>query len=184
MRPFHSAHRAVASLALLMLATVAPAQDERWYNVEMVIFANASEEARTAESWRDDGSVPDLSTAVPIGSRGVAPVSPSAYRLRGIWQALRASPGYQPLRHLAWTQRGTSARSAPDVLVGDSPADPVRGVVQVSRGRFLHVNVDLLLQDVDGSYRFKTKRRMRSNELHYLDHPMFGLVVVITPLEG
>jgi len=26
------------------------------------------------------------------------------------------------------------------------------------------------------------KRRMRSNETHYLDHPMLGLVVSITPL--
>ncbi|MAS25712.1 MAG: hypothetical protein CMH99_10195, partial [Oceanospirillaceae bacterium] len=26
-------------------------------------------------------------------------------------------------------------------------------------------------------------RRMRSNELHYIDHPMLGIVIKITPIE-
>ncbi|KZX60208.1 hypothetical protein A3709_13010 [Halioglobus sp. HI00S01] len=30
---------------------------------------------------------------------------------------------------------------------------------------------------------FKQKRRMRSNEVHYLDHPLVGLVVKFTPLD-
>ena len=28
----------------------------------------------------------------------------------------------------------------------------------------------------------KQKRRMRSTEVHYLDHPLFGLVIKLTPL--
>lgn len=31
-------------------------------------------------------------------------------------------------------------------------------------------------------YRMDESRRMRSNELHYLDHPMFGMLVRVTPL--
>jgi hypothetical protein len=31
-------------------------------------------------------------------------------------------------------------------------------------------------------YRMEESRRMRSNELHYLDHPMFGMLVRVTPL--
>ena len=30
--------------------------------------------------------------------------------------------------------------------------------------------------------RFNEKRRMRSNEVHYLDHPMLGVVVKLTPV--
>lgn len=30
-------------------------------------------------------------------------------------------------------------------------------------------------------YRKEESRRMRSNELHYLDHPMFGMLVLLTP---
>ena len=32
-------------------------------------------------------------------------------------------------------------------------------------------------------YRMQQSRRMRSGELHYLDHPVFGLVVKVTPYE-
>ena len=37
---------------------------------------------------------------------------------------------------------------------------------------------------IDISYRFINHRRMRSNELHYIDHPMFGVLVIATPLQG
>ena len=30
--------------------------------------------------------------------------------------------------------------------------------------------------------RFNEKRRMRSNEVHYLDHPMLGVVIKFTPV--
>ena len=32
-------------------------------------------------------------------------------------------------------------------------------------------------------FQFKESRRMRSTEIHYLDHPFMGMVVVITPVE-
>jgi hypothetical protein len=30
-------------------------------------------------------------------------------------------------------------------------------------------------------YRLQQSRRMRSNEVHYLDHPLFGIIVQVTP---
>ena len=33
------------------------------------------------------------------------------------------------------------------------------------------------------SARIQQSRRMRSNELHYVDHPMLGLVVKVIPVE-
>ena len=174
------------SLAALLLLAAWPGQataQTTWYAVEMIIFANLDGDGRYAESWRDEHGLPDRAGALPVGTGAVAAVSPSDYRLSGIWQALRASRGYRPLRHLAWTQRGTSERSAPQILVGEEPDAPVQGVVQLSRSRFLHVKADLVYQDVDRSYRFTARRKMRSNELHYLDHPMFGLLVIATPLQ-
>ena len=174
--------RALLAVALLGLASAAGAQG--WYSVELVIFAHLAGDGPDAETWRDDPGFPDTALARPIGGAGLGSVGPGAYRLSGVWQALRASGRYRPIRHLAWTQAGRSAANAPVVLVGDSPADPVRGTAQVSRGRFLHLKLDLLYQDADRAYRFRTRRRMRSNELHYLDHPLIGVVAIVTPLEG
>nr|WP_269808628.1 CsiV family protein [Enterovibrio nigricans] len=32
-------------------------------------------------------------------------------------------------------------------------------------------------------YAFKQKRRMRSGEVHYLDHPLMGLIIQVTRVE-
>jgi len=174
---------------LLALALAAPggpaaAQDNTWYSVELIVFATIDAAARGDEAWRADPGVPDLSRAVPVAeSIGVTPVSPAAYRLSGVWQALKASREYRPLRHLAWTQPGASPRGAPEVLIGEESDAAVRGLVQVTRGRFLHARVDLVYDDVGDRYRLKARRRMRSNELHYIDHPLFGVLVLVTPLQ-
>lgn len=84
----------------------------------------------------------------------------------------------------------------------------IEGTITVSVKRYLHMAVDLLLHvpaavvdtsvlpladdtqpvnpsSVTGmqSYRLTETRRMRSTEVHYLDHPAFGVLAVITPYE-
>ncbi|MFT5448399.1 MAG: hypothetical protein ACI9DC_003583 [Gammaproteobacteria bacterium] len=154
------------------------------YAIEMIIFANIDGDDRYSETWQAEPGLPDISRAAPISSadNGVVAVASSAYRLSGIWQVLRGSSQFRPLRHLAWTQRGRSSRFAPEILLGDSPTSDVFGTVRLSRSRFLHLNLDLLLSDDNGSYRLTNHRRMRSNELNYIDHPLFGVLVIATPL--
>jgi hypothetical protein len=54
----------------------------------------------------------------------------------------------------------------------------------VQRRRFLHVSVDLVFQDPSGfeTVRMTGARRMRSKELHYLDHPKLGVLTIARPL--
>ncbi|MGH8503534.1 MAG: CsiV family protein [Gammaproteobacteria bacterium] len=73
------------------------------------------------------------------------------------------------------------------------------GTVKVVLDRYLHVYTDLVFrtpvatQTVQGEglsssgnaiyeYRVQDHRRMRSRELHYLDHPLLGVLVRITPV--
>jgi hypothetical protein len=58
------------------------------------------------------------------------------------------------------------------------------GTVSLARARFLHLAVDLIYVDPQTGVpmQLKETRRMRSNELHYLDHPRFGVLVQVTPL--
>jgi hypothetical protein len=66
-----------------------------------------------------------------------------------------------------------------------APLPVLDGILRVYRSRYLHVDVDLVYHrsEVDTPFRFQTSRRMRSGELHYLDHPLFGLLILVTPLE-
>jgi len=81
------------------------------------------------------------------------------------------------------------------------PVKQIDGTVKVALGRYLHFYTDLIFvrplpiqaneqvpeEQSDALspftyYRVKSHRRMRSRELHYLDHPLLGILVQITPL--
>ena len=57
--------------------------------------------------------------------------------------------------------------------------------------RFLHLKLDLALADRGALvtapetlvYRLSERRKMRSTELHFFDHPRFGALALITPWE-
>lgn len=93
--------------------------------------------------------------------------------------------------------------NSPNLYTGT--ADPMTleeldGTVKVVLGHYLHVYTDLVLrkpvstqtydenqqpQRINALYQFRMQdhRRMRSKELHYIDHPLLGILVQITPVE-
>lgn len=79
-----------------------------------------------------------------------------------------------------------------DALYEDDVLYELDGRVRISLTRFLDVDADLIyrthvmLPDTLGSlvsqfhsFRLTEFRRMKSNTIHYLDHPMFGLIIAI-----
>lgn len=169
------------ALTLLLGASGAAGQG-RWYMVELVIFGNLDPAARQEESWHENPGVPDTAAATPLdlGSDEVSVMGPGSYRLAGVWQVLRGSGEYRPLRHVAWRQIGTRASRAPLVQVGEDPGSTVFGTVRMSRSRFIHLELDLLVSDDEGSYRIQTRRKMSANQLHYIDHPLIGILARVT----
>lgn len=64
----------------------------------------------------------------------------------------------------------------------------LQGMLRLHLSRYLHVEPDLWFTSTsqeDQSFWVKIdqKRRMRSEELHYLDHPLFGALIRITPFQ-
>ncbi len=72
----------------------------------------------------------------------------------------------------------------------------INGSLLLTRARYLHAWVDLVFTqpagmvggaDADISddgllhFRMRQHRRMRSGELHYIDHPLFGMLIMVTP---
>ncbi len=115
-------------------------------------------------------------------------------------------PGYGPRRavpvHLRSDPSVVLIQAAepgvtPPASVPASDSGAVDGIVRVHRSRYLHVLVDLLytrpaepgagaadtLADVPKPVlvRMTQTRRMRSRELYYYDHPLFGVLVKIIP---
>jgi hypothetical protein len=142
------------------------------YAIEVLVFQNLN--SNDSEVTTGDVGSLDLlgTTEYPAASLG----------LTGVAQRLRQSGGYRVLAHKAWIQ--PAGRSTPTAIRGTEAGGALEGTVRVERRRFLHVSVDLVFQDPSGfeTVRMTGARRMRSKELHYLDHPKLGVLTIARPL--
>jgi len=129
------------------------------------------------------------------------------------WYArkLNENKRYHVLVHKAWRQAGLPEDQAVSIPIdsaagnrsaetGDgSRSNRIYGSVKVVLSRYLHFYTDLLYQqprdttlpvehskdsDFYKNYPIKLHRRMRSKELHYLDHPIVGILIKALPVES
>lgn len=159
------------TLCMAVLTWAMPAiADDNLYRFEMVIFERP--DSHTGEAWPDEsGQAEDAARPVSsldafaVGGRKLGPV---AYTLK--------RQGMIVHEHLAWQQSPRGRDSNAWYAVGSGR---LQGQVRITRGRFLHLDADLLLRDAATArpYRAKLYRRMRSDELHYLDDPKIGIII-------
>ena len=110
--------------------------------------------------------------------------------------ALRNNPDYRVLFHEAWQMPvygKNRKRTLPIRIQGGQRINnryELDGTITVSVARYLHVDTNLFLskfQTVEGEPQvsqvipMQQSRRMRSKELHYIDHPKFGILIYFTP---
>jgi hypothetical protein len=154
-------------------------------------------------------STPEPPPADPLAEQRAAlaaalrmvPLRPEELKLTGEYRRLQAIAAYEPLVHFGWVQPGLpEAESTPFELKSLGVANP-HGTVRVHLGTVrLHITLDLTYQATaaatpapaagDGldeivlapQYRLRATRSARSNELHYFDHPAFGVLVRVTPV--
>lgn len=125
---------------------------------------------------------------------------PEELKLGNEYRRLQAVAAYVPLVHAGWVQPGLPEADAKPFDLGTLGVLNPRGTIRVHLSRFLHITLDLTyeasgaatpaLAANDGlgelslapRYRLEATRSARSNELHYFDHPAFGVLVRITPV--
>ena len=146
----------------------------------------------------DQATVPPVDD--PLAFRLLAP---EQLQLNTEYRKLTNGGGYHPVLHAGWVQPGLPEDQAkPFDLTLLGVTNP-RGTVRVYLSRFLHVSLDILYQDGTAAgaataepfanelrevafaprYRLTTERQTRSGELHYFDHPAFGVLVKVTPVQ-
>ncbi|MET0534181.1 MAG: CsiV family protein, partial [Steroidobacter sp.] len=170
------------------------------YDVELLIFRNLSGK-ETQESWGieangtsqglsitdEDGTIEAPAATAPTAT---FPALPAAkMKLTALEDTMRRSRAYQPLAHIGWTQPGFARNAAKYLSVNSlAPgAAGLQGQIALSRGRYLHLTLDLVYDSMNAAgdtpqkYVLRQTRRMRSNERHYIDSPKLGVIAVITP---
>ena len=105
---------------------------------------------------------------------------------------MRRSSSYDVLHHARWFQAMARPANAVPVLLQLEP-DPnglhrIEGTLRASRGLFVEIDARVWLHedppdaeaitpDGPGYAELSETRRMRTGDIHYLDHPRLGLVV-------
>jgi len=185
-------------LCALPVYSAGPDNEEpRWYEIEMILFSRNQAGAGSNETWPSNPGMLDWDTALPESSYTVLPKS--EWQLGAEEYTLRKTHGrLESLIHLTWRQPVASRKNARPVylkstrnIMDDTPL--MEGLAKISVGRYLHVDLDILLRSVSGEtevypggfkvHRFTEHRRMRSGEFHYIDHPKMGALIEIRKVE-
>ncbi len=177
-------------LLLTTLLITQPALAVEQYDVELVIFERTSRTAALNESWPEDPGKPNTEDATHLTNKGLyAKLSNSRRALVSVAKRMQRASG-KPVRltHMIWRQPAVGKLDAIPVFVsGKTRTGVLTGTAKVHVKRYLHLDLDLLLETVNGpppgKFRMQAHRRMRSGKLHYIDHPIMGALVRITPVK-
>lgn len=165
---------------LLGVLQAAPNADNRWYEIELVVFENKGFKRNPTESWIADPGTPSRDKAIFLvdqktyQSMGGNPdnlyvaLDSNSLRLKDSQQKLFQSKHYEPLIHVAWRQpivarnasKAVYLRSAASVSgtlgknlsQNNEPIPKVEGSIRASLSRYLHVEFDLVFADPNPNY--------------------------------
>lgn len=182
-----------ALCAGLLCATTAQAQEntpEPMYQVEVILLAHNEPFAAGEKFGLDDRIYTDTTFAdadaliapepLPLGNFEL--VGADEFALTETAKRLSNATRFRVLGHLAWRQSVTeTAEQAAKGVSGNDSDGRVNGRITLSRSRFLRLDVDLSFA-VDGQkvQLKQTRRRVRFNKPHYLDHPYFGAIIQVS----
>lgn len=164
----------IFGLLLLVFAWQARA-DGKIFKIELLVFAHDTATNEVFDQYQSEIDWP----ARVAASESYRQAGSS---LQGIFNELRSAPGYRPLMSLAWIQSVPANSMGTAVQIQDSSGG-INGFFRLQRGHYLHMIADLEYSP-GGSliYRLNEKRRFKLRELHYLDHPKFGVIARVSPI--
>jgi hypothetical protein len=128
--------------------------------------------------------------------RFVAMLPEAAWQLTELESHLRSSGVWLPVAHAAWSQTASSwgTRAGFTVQRLGISVPGLTGTVFLERGQYLHLGVSLSYAPPDPppglgagpgtQFTLNESRRVRFYERNYYDHPAFGVIALVTPVQG
>jgi hypothetical protein len=168
--------------AALLAGTPAVAAD-LGYQVEAIVF-----ERNTPDSVEGPPAgapvLPDPALAVDLAAADshIEPLPADALQLAGVAARLKKSGRFTPLMHTGWRQGGDETRSVhlrSEAVTADG-LPLVDGTLHLRVSRQLSAVVDLAYQYNGQAMHITGNRIVKFGELHYFDHPLFGLLLQVT----
>jgi len=177
------------TLLLCCFTTLIYAAPERQYDVQVIVFSHLTPNTLQSENWPIITPGDFNAPSIPSGS---------ASELAREKNALLRNPHYQILLDAGWTETWRGDQSTVTIpLAGGSAGAKLSGYMTIALSHYFDVHTDLflteptdLLKQIDPtlhidqssfSFHLLQNRRMRSNELNYLEYPVIGVLIKIIP---
>lgn len=186
---------ALLLFSFVALAEPAPAPTNisppKVYEIEVMVFQNIQSELEGDEFWvneRVNLELKDIDKAVEV--KGVPQEDSALTRAR---EVLDADASYRVLAHKQWLQNAEPPSDAKLVRFSTENGE-LNGTFKFFRSRFLHLDLNFIFQEKESksifqvgsseegslvAFQLREKRRIKSNEIQYFDHPKFGVLVQV-----
>ena len=194
---------AITSFSLLFYlpATVLAETDEQvknWYTIEVISFTR-NRNSQIKERWLATPSQSETENPVLDNVMAIQPVSANEWKLSPHAYSLGTSPELKIQSHQACRQAGLVKAEAPWIKL-QTESGQLQGNIRISLSRYLHADIDIRLANPDWSpsyfpvaeqhkqqqsetISFRASRRLKRDELHYIDHPLAGVLIRIERYE-
>ncbi|MCK4870757.1 MAG: hypothetical protein KAS93_06580 [Gammaproteobacteria bacterium] len=178
------------------------------YQVNLIVIKHITAKALASEQWPTITKQPDITNSIEpaLLTNDKSPLKTEITRLT-------RSKNFQIILSASWQQNipaGTTTKpihiSGGTTVNNDDDSatiNEIDGTVTISRNRYFNINTNLILTEPLAklnqigagnyaqtiaknkliSFQMLQTRRMKSKELNYLDHPLFGTLIEITPVK-
>ncbi|MBS0289454.1 MAG: hypothetical protein JSS07_05410 [Proteobacteria bacterium] len=181
-------------IILLLSSNYALAQTQKHYHVEILIFE--SKEKEDLQAWPIDPGKPSLNNTISLVQDPEADfgqLSDNSLVLNNAKK--RIQKNYHLVLHKGWRQTITDKEHAPKIHLfggkalsdnnGAAGMHEVDGIVRLSLGRNIYIDTDLLLSKSTlnkmQSFRLIESSKIKPDEITYIDHPLYGIIVMVIP---
>ena len=157
----------------------------------------------------DMSKVINVSDAKSLARYNMEPLPKADFELTSYYDRLAKSTRYKNLMHIGWRQNDDPRDKMPKISLNSGKKvsgnkSELEGYLRLYVDHYLFVETDILLnQSVSEAveipydprtnntaqqteyksflkgFSFKQKRRMHSNEIHYLDNPLLGMIIQV-----
>ncbi|WP_304985140.1 CsiV family protein [Coxiella-like endosymbiont] len=162
---------------ILLFITLSPilTAEAKVYQIEMIVFLQPTSQNNGMEEW-STSSPSDLNF---LRAKQIRTLPVSQFLLKNEQTKLNENLRYHTLLHLAWQQSITHLPTRPMRIEGNG----IQGLFRVNVQRYFNISLALLFNQPNGSNWYAIQeRRMRSNQLNYLDFVYYGILIKISSL--
>lgn len=185
------------AIGLIGLSLHSHAQSPRYYALEVLIFSRPNLVALQDEAWPSEAPAAPMSlnlvSAAQAGYDNLVLLPTSRKTLSDAAYQIRMRMNGSILFHERWIHPLTPNQAAnPWFRVEGEGRDGGRltGFLRWSIDRFIEVDADLRLAFTDPLtqklrvFQIAEFRKLSSKDIHYLDHPAFGMIIQADPIDA